>query len=114
MSQMFEEIQLRYRRLALEWLAASGDANRANRIFKRHHTYYKEIRNTPDGQYAIEGLLSDPVPEIRLLAATHCLRIVPNAAVSVLEDLAAGTGRAAIDAIYTLESYRKGRLNLDW
>ncbi|NIK62302.1 hypothetical protein BJY22_008019 [Kribbella shirazensis] len=38
------EILDRYRILALEWAGAKHDPRKANRLFRIHHRFYKEIR----------------------------------------------------------------------
>jgi hypothetical protein len=100
--------------MALEWAAARDDPKRANRIFKKHQAFYKEIRDLEDGKRALESLLGDPEPPVRLLAATHSLRLVPDLAQAVLAELERGAGVYAMDAKYTLINYRAGRLDLDW
>ena len=109
-----EEIRANYRALALEWDAARADPKKANRLFKKHHALYKEVRDTETGRLAITSLLKDPQPAVRLLAATHCLPLQLDEAVAVLEALEAGAGTYAMDAKYTLINFRTGRLNLDW
>lgn len=108
------EIRDRYRAEVLAWAAAKDDSKKANRLFKEHHAFYKEIRGLPEGQQALESLLSDPEPPVRLLAATHLLRIEPARAEPVLRGLQADSGLYAVDAKYTLINFRTGKLNLDW
>lgn len=108
------EIRDHYRGLALEWAAARSDPKKANRIFRRHHAYYKSIRDIPDGQQALLELLSDPEPSVRVLAATHALTFAPEPAGAVLSELEQGADVYAVDAKYTLINFRTGRLDLDW
>ncbi|MDQ4504629.1 DUF2019 domain-containing protein [Sinomonas sp. ASV322] len=109
-----EEIRERYRKLALEWDASKDDPKKANRAFKKHHSFYKEIRNLESGRIAIELLREDPAPVVRLLAATHCLPFDPGPSEKVLTELEGGVGTYAVDAKYTLINFRSGTLNLDW
>lgn len=67
------------------------------------------------GREAITGLLDDPVTAVRLAAAAHCLRWEPERAQLVLEEIEQRpTDLYAVDAKWTLRSYRAGTLNLDW
>lgn len=108
------EIRDRYRTLALEWAAAKHDPRKANRLFRNHHDFYKEMRDLEVGHRVIESLLDDPEPPVRLLAATHALPFASTRAERVLNDLEHASGDYAVDAKYTLINYRSGRLNLDW
>jgi hypothetical protein len=114
MSNAEDEIRDRYRELALEWASLRDDPKKANRVFKRHHAYYKEIRGLAEGQRALRALLSDPEVPVRLLAATHSLLFAAKDAEAVLTKLQDGGGIYAMDAKYTLIGFRTGKLNLDW
>jgi len=109
-----EEIRERYRLLALRWDAAASDPRKANRIFKSHHAFYKQVRDLEAGRLAIESLRNDPAPAVRLLAATHSLPFDPEPSEKVLDELAQGTFPYAMDAKYTLINFRSGKLELDW
>ncbi|MGH9169880.1 MAG: hypothetical protein ACRD0Z_03260 [Acidimicrobiales bacterium] len=108
------EIRDRYRRLAIEWSEARDDPTLANRRFRAHHSFYKDVRKSAEGQLAISGLLGDLDDAVRLLAATHSLGWNRDAAVEVLSELERGTNLYALDAEYTLKSFLEGKLNLDW
>mgnify|MGYP000875917231 CR=1 FL=1 len=108
------EIADRYRELTMKWAALRDDPKKANRIFKSHHAYYKLIRELPEGQSALRSLLTAPEAPVRLLAATHSLRFAPSEAERVLTELESAGDVYALDAKYTLMSFRKGRLDLDW
>lgn len=108
------EIADRYRELTMKWAALRDNPKKANRIFKSHHAYYKEIRDLPQGQRALRSLLTAPEVPVRLLAATHSLRFAPNEAEPVLMELERTDDVYAMDAKYTLMTFRAGRLNLDW
>lgn len=109
-----EQILDRYRELAVQWSRLRDDPKKANRVFKRHHAYYKEIRGVPEGQRALRVLLNDPEAAVRLLAATHLLPLAANEAEPVLTELERGGDIYALDAKYTLMNFRAGRLDLDW
>jgi hypothetical protein len=108
------ELRARYRELAVEWDAARDNSDEANRIFKAHHALYRVLRDTPDGRQAITGLLDDPVTPVRLLGATHSLRLEPERAQLALEEIEQEGSLYAVDAKWTLRSYHSGKLNLDW
>lgn len=114
MSVTDAEIVERYRDLTMEWAALRDDPKKANRIFRRHHAYYKEIRDLPEGQRALRALLSAPEAPVRLLAATHSLRFAPAEAEPILMELESSGDIYAMDAKYTLLNFRAGRLDLDW
>lgn len=63
------EIRDRYRCLAVDWSEARDDPQTANKLFRSHHAYYKEVRHLPAGRSAISGLMQDVDAAVRLLAA---------------------------------------------
>jgi hypothetical protein len=105
-----------YRAMATEWDAVKANPQQANRAFDALHACYKRLRDSPAGRQAIIGLLDDPAIAVRLLAATHCLAWESSRAQSVLEAIEhePTAGLYAVDAKWTLRSYRQGKLNLDW
>jgi hypothetical protein len=107
-------LRAEYRALAAEWGAAQDNPDQANRIFKAHHALYKKIRDSAAGREAITGLLDDPVTAVRVLAATDSLAWEPDRAAQALEEIEQEPGPYAVDAKWTLRSYRNGKLNLDW
>ena len=108
-------LRAEYRDLVIEWDAAKANAAEANRIFDRLHQCYKRLRHSDAGRSAIAGLLDDPVTAVRLSAATHSLAWQPVEAQSVLEEIERQpSGLYAVDAKWTLRSFRQGKLNLDW
>lgn len=109
-----QQIRDRYRELAVQWASLREDPKKANRVFKRHYAYNKEIRSVPAGQRALRTLLNDPEAAARLLAATHLLPLAANEAEPVLMELERGGDLYAMDAKCTLMNYRTGRLDLDW
>lgn len=104
----------RYRQLALDSAAAQSDPDRANRIFREEHAVYKRLRETLPGRAAISQLLDDEAVAVRLAAATHSLAWDRKRAERILEEIERGTGPFAMDAKWTLRSYRNGTLDLDW
>jgi hypothetical protein len=116
MSAAVASFRAGYRALAIEWDAAQGSTQEANRTFSALHVCYTRLRDSPSGREAITGLLDDPATAVRLLAATHCLAWEPARAQKVLEDIEQdpAAGLYAVDAKWTLRSYRQGKLDLDW
>jgi uncharacterized protein DUF2019 len=114
MGSLVEELRAEYRALAVEWGEARDSPERANRLFKAHHALYRQIRESAAGREAITGLLDDPVTAVRVLAATHSLAWESSRAVRALEDIEQEDGLYAVDAKWTLRSYRNGKLDLDW
>lgn len=109
-----EELRAQYRRMVIDWAEARDDPPLANRLFKKHHSFYKGIRNSSDGQTAVVQLLGDPEDSVRLMAATHSLGWAREEAVRTLEELEQLSNLYAVDAKYTLKAFRDGTLNLDW
>jgi hypothetical protein len=103
-----------YRELAVEWDASRDTSDEANRIFQIHHALYERLRETASGRQAIADLLDDPVTAVRLLAATHSLQWAPDRAEMALQEIQQEDNPYALDAKWTLRSYRNGKLNLDW
>ncbi len=107
-------LRVEYRVLAVEWDEARDSPDQANRIFKAHHALYKRIRDFAAGRDAIIGLLDDPVTAVRMLAATHRLAWEPDRVAQALQEIERESSPCAVDAKWTLRSYRNGKLNLDW
>ena len=107
-------LRAEYRALAIEWGEARDSPDQANRIFKAHHDLYKTIRDSAAGREAITGLLDDAVTAVRVLAATHSLSWEPERAAHALQEIEKESSPYAVDAKWTLRSYRNGKLNLDW
>ena len=114
MSATEAQIADRYRDLTMEWAALRDHPKKANRVFRRHHAYYKEIRDLPEGRRALRDLMTDPEAPVRLLAATHSLRFAPAEAQAALMELENSEGICAVDAKFALMNFRAGRLDLDW
>jgi hypothetical protein len=104
----------RYRQVLEQWERSQDNANKANKLYAQAQAYAKELRLTEDGRAGIRSLMSHPDGGVRLLAAAHTLTFEPTSAVPVLEELETGLGLASVSAKYTLRSYRKGTLYLDW
>jgi len=112
--QRVASVQAKYRSQVVEWSESADDPEHANSIFRSNHEFYKSVRDSTEGRAAISGLLGDPVEAVRLMAATHTLAWDELAAIDVLDDLRKRGNPSGVDAEYTLNSYRDGRLNLDW
>jgi Domain of unknown function (DUF2019) len=91
-----------------------SDVERANQLLRELHEVSKQLRRTDEGREAIAGLMSDEVVAVRLLAATDGLGWQPERAESVLHEIEQLDGLYAVDAKWTLRSYRSGTLDLDW
>jgi hypothetical protein len=102
-------LRTEYRALAVEWGEARDSPDQANRIFKAHHAFYKRIRESAAGREAIIGLLDDPVTAVSVLAATHSLAWEPSRAEQALQEIEQEESPYAVDAKWTLRSYRNGR-----
>jgi hypothetical protein len=113
-SASVEEIQADYRRMVVDWAEARDDPPLSNKLFKKHHSFYKSIRDLTDGQTAIVRLMGDPEDAVRLLSATHSLGWAREEAERTLEELEQLSNLYAVDAKYTLKAFRDGKLNLDW
>ena len=103
-----------YREMVVAWAEASDDPKKANRIFKKLHVLYKSMRASAEGQSAIGALVDDPITAVRMTAAAHSLAWQPARSEQVLEEIEQENNLYAIDAKWTLRSYRSGKLDLDW
>ncbi len=113
--QSVEDMRRVYRDLAIQWDEARDNPAVANKIFRRLHALAKEQRASAEGRQAIEGLFDDAVAAVRLIAATDSLAWDSLHGIGVLEDLERNNSSLfAVDAKWTLRSYRSGELDLDW
>lgn len=104
-----------YRQTIVEWVELRSRPAKANRVFKKNHAIYKELRVTDEGRAAIQALLTNPIVRVRSLAATHMLVWAPDEAIPVLEDIAkVAKGEDYMAAVMVLTQFRAGELNLDW
>lgn len=90
------------------------DPERANRAHDRAHEIYKELRTTPEGREAICGLMRDPDPDVRSVAAAHALFWRPEEARQVLEELIKSGGILGFECRLLLEEFDAGRLTFDY
>ena len=109
-----DALRAQYRELVIKWDEARDQPKTANRLFDSLHAFYKQIRESETGREAIIGLLGDPITAIQLSAATHSLAWEPARATAILEEIEQGDSLFAVDAKWTLCSFRNGKLNLDW
>jgi len=103
-----------YRNLAIQWDALQGNPSAANVVKRREHELAKRIRGSAEGRASLEGLLDDPVPVVRLAAATESLAWRSPRAEAVLEEIERANEKYAFDARWTLRTYRSGKLDLNW
>lgn len=112
--ELVASMRWEYRSLVTSWAAASASAEHANAVFDSVHLLYKRLRQTREGRAAIAGLITDPDAAVRLMAATHSLAWDPVSSETVLSALAESEGLHSLSAKWTLESFHRGTLNLDW
>ncbi len=113
--QSVEEMRRIYRDLAVQWDEARDNPTLANKIFRRLHELGKEHRASAEGRAAIEGLFDDALAAVRLVAATDSLAWDSSQGIAVLKDIEQhNSSLFAVDAKWTLRSYRSGKLDLDW
>ena len=105
-----------YRRLLVVWSESASNPGAANRLFEANHRVYKQLRVSESGRASIGSLMSDSMVAVRLGAATHSLAWNGEEAQRTLEAIqfASDSGFLAVDAEYTLLSWRNGALDLDW
>jgi hypothetical protein len=104
-----------YERTAMRWGELQADASAANAVFKENHSVYKVLRGYEQGRVGISRLMGHESESVRLVAATHSLAWDPERATAVLETIERESGTLyAVDAKWTLRSFRKGTLDLDW
>ncbi len=105
-----------YEQTALRWEKLGAQPAEANKVFKENHSIYKRLRKGDEGRLCITRLMSHPSTAVRLVAATHSLAWEAESAVETLEAIERerSSGLLAVDAKWTLRSYRAGNLNLDW
>lgn len=95
--------------------SGSGDHRKANAQFRRIDAAWKELRTRGrEGPDALSSLLDDANLHVRGWAASHALESAPQAAESVLEQIASGPpGIARFNAEMTLREWRAGNLKFD-
>lgn len=60
---------------------------KANKLFKRNHEIYKQLRESAEGREAISSLMADESVAVRLTAATHSLFWAREKAEAVLDEI---------------------------
>ena len=91
-----------------------SDIKKQNRSADETHLHAVALRETADGRLALEGLMNDADPFVRVWAATDVLAWKPDAATKALEELVASDGPGAFEAKWTLIEFRRGELKLDY
>lgn len=92
---------------------ARGDAEITNRWYGKIHECYKLLRDTTEGRQGISALMSDPIPHVRLWAASHSLAWQPDYARKTLEEIRDSESPSSFDAKWTLKMYDAGQLSFD-
>jgi hypothetical protein len=112
-SELQLSVRNEYRRRIMERSAADSIA-RGNRLTLELQRYVLEVRETQPGRAAIESLMGDPDPDVRLNAARDTLKWNPEIALPVIGATSQGAGLRAFEAGAILRLYRNGTLDLDW
>ncbi|MEX2140345.1 MAG: hypothetical protein WD894_13865 [Pirellulales bacterium] len=86
----------------------------ANAGHDRLHSCFKQLRTTEVGRAAIEKLMADENPHVRLWAAAHSLTWASDRARPVLAELAKSAGPGSFDAEMTLKEFDKGNLSYNY
>lgn len=93
---------------------SDADPKVANKWQRKMHSFYKQLRELPEGRAALLTCLNDPSPHVRCWAAAHCLEWEHERAKAALELLRDSKGPCAFSAEMTLEEFAKGRLSFDY
>lgn len=97
---------------------ADGTKNKnpkiANKSHDRMHVAFKILRESEEGRQKIISLLDHEGPHVRLWAAAHSLKWVPDEAKLVLEALRDSDGPGSISAGITLKEFEKGSLSFNY
>jgi hypothetical protein len=101
-----------------ELVLAKGQApsiKEGNEFTRTIQAYVLSIRDSAAGRQAVEALLRDTSPSVRLEAATSALKWNAKLALPVLEDLARhDKGLPGFEAKVFVREFEAGRLDLDW
>lgn len=89
-----------------------GDHKRANVAHDGLIRALHALDMVNPGRSALVQLLEHANPYVRGWTATHLLRTHTERAVAILEQLADGSGLAALDASVVLQQWRTGRLSI--
>lgn len=109
-----ERLLAAYASTAERWHDLRANAAAANPVFDENERLARELRTSREGRAGIAALIDHPASGVRMLAAAHSLDFCEPAAVSALEQLAAGERSLhAIAAEYALEQFRDGTFSLD-
>lgn len=117
MTQSTQDLIAEYRSTAIAWDIMQSDAKKANPLFKRLHTIFKELRLEPAGREGITAVMDDATVNVgaRLVAASHSLGWAPKRAIAILKGIERdGPGLYRTTARYTLKAFREGTLDQDW
>lgn len=89
----------------------SGDYERANPQAEVIADIYRELRSRGrEAQVRLAGLLDHADEHVRAWAAAHALEFSPDAAESVLSELAENAGIVGLNAKVTLREWQQGTL----
>jgi hypothetical protein len=89
----------------------SSQVARANRLFKRNHDLYMQLRLSAEGRDGLWELRKDDHAAVREAALTHSLSWHSDEAASLLEGMEPA---GSFNAKWILKSWRAGTLKLDY
>ena len=106
MSSQIDDTAAAYRDTVVEWAQTPNSrAKAANQLFARYQALGEELSASAEGRTAIERLLDDDVPEVRMVAATRALGWDERRARPVLEAIRDSDHPHAMTADFTLRKH---------
>ena len=103
-----------FRATAIAWNEPTSSVRESNRLISRLGDFIALLMDTQEGRRALESLMTDSEPAVRLMAARSCLEWIPSAAVPVLEEIERGRGPAyrgsPMIALIYLDDFRSGKI----
>jgi hypothetical protein len=91
----------------------SGDFKKCNKAYDRIIEAIHKFKESPDcGEGVLVHLLDYPDDSVKSWAAVCLLRLRPDEAMKILEDVAGRSGLVAFSAEMTLKEWQAGRLKL--
>jgi hypothetical protein len=107
-----DDLIAKYREGAIK--TGTSNPGIANPAHDQVHGCFKLLRDSDTGRAAIEKLMADENPYVRLCAAAHSLTWATETARDVLLELVRARGAGSFDAEMTLEEFDAGRLTFDY
>jgi hypothetical protein len=88
----------------------SGDSESANATYYEIRELLNKIKGGPDGLSVLKPLLKSDDMNVRSIAASHLLGTCESEAMSVLAEVAKGTGLASFEAEMAMREWCAGRM----